>query len=122
MRHPPAGAVGGSEIFPACPISCWSNSVAARTLVCISVRLAMVPWVIIICTNWISAGVYVVRVSRHGEVRIQATAWRQSCSHSRVDHGRKNAGISRIVRVLQGQELLHLVLSVFGSTSSQVSL
>src|SRR5689334_9857922 len=22
MRHPPAGAVAGSEIFPACPISC----------------------------------------------------------------------------------------------------
>ena len=38
----------GSEILPACPISCCSSSVALRTLVCISVRFAIVPCVLII--------------------------------------------------------------------------
>src|SRR5215472_1300304 len=38
----------GSEILPACPISCCSNSVALRTLVCISVRFATVPCVLVI--------------------------------------------------------------------------
>src|SRR5215472_1986441 len=38
----------GSEIRPAWPISCCSNSVALRTEVCISVRLATVPCVFII--------------------------------------------------------------------------
>src|SRR5205807_9200197 len=48
--QPPAGAAG-SEIFPAWPISCCSNSVALRTLVCISVRFTIVPWVFVIWTN-----------------------------------------------------------------------
>ena len=43
----PAGR-GGNAILPACPISCSSSSVAPRTLVCISVRFAIVPCVIII--------------------------------------------------------------------------
>src|SRR5215469_12520555 len=39
-----------ATIFPACPISCCRSSVVARTLVCISVRFVMVPWVFIIWT------------------------------------------------------------------------
>src|SRR6266699_6253588 len=40
---------GGTAIFPAWPISCWSNSVALRILLCIAVRFATVPCVVVIC-------------------------------------------------------------------------
>jgi len=38
----------GGAIRPACPISCCNNSVALRTLECISVRFVIVPCVFII--------------------------------------------------------------------------
>ena len=41
-------AGGGTAMLPAWPISCWSNSVALRTLECIAVRFEIVPCVIVI--------------------------------------------------------------------------